>query len=342
MASLMNIFAVTVVVLVIAILALHALAAVLPRNQSHYASFSARLLTSFALLVVCASYGVVASLALRLSGFGGLSQWTVARSFKWTMGLGTGVWFKIVRGENLLREDMGQGKGKVARVLVGNHQTELDVLFLGNIFPKYCSVTAKKSLKYWPFLGWFSMCSVWSEENFCCTCRNFALTSFSVALSKTVFIDRSNRNSAVSTFNTAAHTMKSEKQSVFIFPEGTRSYASSPTLLPFKKGAFHLAVQAQVPILPIVCANYANVLSIKRKVFNSGTILVSVLDPVSTEGLEAKDVDVLAKRIRDSMLAELERLSRISGTSAYGNKKGENGEVGKQDSKAVKVTGTEL
>ena len=37
--------------------------------------------------------------------------------------------------------------------------SELDVLMLGCVFPKYISVTAKKSLKYWPFLGWFSTLS---------------------------------------------------------------------------------------------------------------------------------------------------------------------------------------
>ena len=41
-------------------------------------------------------------------------------------------------------------------VLLGNHQTELDVLVLGHLFPRYCSVTAKKSLMYVPILGWFS------------------------------------------------------------------------------------------------------------------------------------------------------------------------------------------
>lgn len=44
--------------------------------------------------------------------------------------------------------------------------------------------------------------------------------------------------------------------SLWIFPEGTRSSSAEPKLLPFKKGAFHLAVQAQVPIVPVVCENY--------------------------------------------------------------------------------------
>jgi lysophosphatidate acyltransferase len=158
---------------------------------------------------------------------------------------------------------------------------ELDVLILGCIFPKYCSVTAKKSLKWMPFLGWF------------------------MALSKTVFIDRGNRKAAVSAFDSAAETMHNDKQSVFIFPEGTRSYADKPMLLPFKKGAFHLAIQAQVPIVPCVCANYSHVLNVKKRVFNAGRIPVSILKPIETKGMKSEDAAALCDRVRDMMLEEL-------------------------------------
>lgn len=155
------------------------------------------------------------------------------------------------------------------------------MLVLGCIFPKYCSVTAKKSLKWMPFLGWF------------------------MALSKTVFIDRSNRQAAVSAFDSAAKTMHDEKQSVFIFPEGTRSYAETPMLLPFKKGAFHLAIQAQVPIVPCVCANYSHVLNVKKRIFIPGRIPVSVLKPIETKGMKNEDVAALCDKVRDMMLKEL-------------------------------------
>lgn len=93
-----------------------------------------------------------------------------------------------------------------------------------------------------------------------------------MALSKTVFIDRGNSRSARATFDGAAETMQKERQSVYIFPEGTRSYTDKAEMLPFKKGAFHLAVQAKVPIVPVVVANYSNVLSLQRKIFTSGKI----------------------------------------------------------------------
>ncbi|KKY23839.1 putative 1-acylglycerol-3-phosphate acyltransferase [Phaeomoniella chlamydospora] len=210
-----------------------------------------------------------------------LAQWTTARAFKWTMRYTTGVTFKIVEGEEYLN-------GTRPAVIIGNHQTELDVLFLGVIFPKYCSVTAKKSLKNVPFLGWF------------------------MSLSGTVFLDRARREQALKAFEGAAREMKEHKQSVYIFPEGTRSYAKEPSLLPFKKGAFHLAVQAGVPIIPVVSENYSKILNVKDLRFNPGQIRVKVLPPIPTEGLTAADVDTLTRETRDKMLQTVEDMARDS------------------------------
>lgn len=78
-----------------------------------------------------------------------------------------------------------------------------------------------------------------------------------MTLSNTVFIDRTNRTTALAAFDSAASQMRAQRQSVFIFPEGTRSYAEHPSLLPFKKGGFHLAIKAQVPVVAIVCGCYS-------------------------------------------------------------------------------------
>ena len=96
-----------------------------------------------------------------------------------------------------------------------------------------------------------------------------------MALSGTVFIDRGNREDALKAFRGAAEEMKRERQNVFIFPEGTRSYATGPELGAFKKGAFHLAVQAQVDIVPVVAANYAGVLNVRERRFRAGRIPVA-------------------------------------------------------------------
>ncbi len=210
---------------------------------SSKAGFVARGLAAYISLIICASYGIVVSVILRVAGRGQIAQWATARAFKYIMGKTTGVTFEVIDPKGILDTVR-------PAVFIGNHQTELDVLMLGCMFPKYCSVTAKKSLKNVPFLGQF------------------------MTLSGTVFIDRKNSQSARDVMAGAARQMTERKQSVYMFPEGTRSYAKEPELLPFKKGAFHLAVQAGVPIVPVVVANYSHVLYFKELVFRSGRVPV--------------------------------------------------------------------
>ena len=67
-------------------------------KEAPICGYYARSLAAWAALVICACYGVISSIVLRLSGYGGLSQWTTARAFKWTMKLFTGVEFVIQVG----------------------------------------------------------------------------------------------------------------------------------------------------------------------------------------------------------------------------------------------------
>jgi lysophosphatidate acyltransferase len=130
--------------------------------------------------------------------------------------------------------------------------------------------------------------------------------------SKTVFIDRANSKNARAAFDGAAKHIRDERQNVCIFPEGTRSYYTKPDLLPFKKGAFHLAVQAQVPIIPVVAANYSNVLNMSgprsKWSFKSGRIPVKVLRPIKTENLKADSVDEITRWCRDDMLRTIQEM----------------------------------
>lgn len=99
--------------IVVSPLLLHGLATVLPRNSM--LSFVARAIASVSSLLVAACYGVVSSVVLRATGYGGLSQWTTARAFKWIMWFSTGVSFAVVEGDEYLLERPA--------VFVGNHQT---------------------------------------------------------------------------------------------------------------------------------------------------------------------------------------------------------------------------
>lgn len=93
-------------------------------------------------------------------------------------------------------------------------------------------------------------------------------------LSKSIFLDRTNREGAIKQARQAAEDIHRKKTSVFIFPEGTRSGVDKVDLLPFKKGAFYMATQAKVPIIPIVVANYKEIYDPKKKHFGHGTIKI--------------------------------------------------------------------
>lgn len=231
-------FLLTYVAVMLAFLGLH----VYVPSSPALLGFIARSMSAYLALIVCAAYGTLASFILRLFNLHyRYAQWTTAKAFNYVGSFMTGVHFVVLDdGDRLLNRP-------VPAVLLCNHQTELDILMLGRIWPQRCSVTAKKSLRNVPFLGWY------------------------MSLSGTIFIDRVDRTQALKAFERASQAMKSMNQSCLIFPEGTRSYSAEPMLLPFKKGAFHLAVQAQVDILPVVTENYSRILNVKAKRFVPGT-----------------------------------------------------------------------
>lgn len=266
-----------------------------PQKVHQYIEFAARSLAYVLSLIACAFYGIISACVLRALGHPGLASWPCAKSFEFVMSYTCDVRFEIVEGEEHLRERPA--------VFISNHQSELDVLMLGTVWPKYCSVTAKSTLKSYPFLGQF------------------------MSVSGAVFIDRGNRTNAFAAFDNAANIMKTQKQSVFIFPEGTRSYTREPMLLPFKKGAFHLAVKAQVDIVPIVVANYSNVIYLQGRWFRPGRIPIKVLPPISTKNMDPSQVEDLTRSVRGTMLQELIALSVRSSTSPI------------EDQRAVKASG---
>ena len=97
--------------------------------------------------------------------------------------------------------------------------------------------------------------------------------------------------------------MKESDVSVWMFPEGTRSRGRG--LLPFKTGAFHAAIGAGVPIIPIVCSS-TDKLKLNR--WNNGHVIVEMMPPVSTEGCTKEGIRELANTCREQMKAKLQEL----------------------------------
>lgn len=229
------------------------------------------------LIAVCALYGVVASIFLRIIGKPEYSQYTVARAFYYSFSTILGVKINL-KNEKYLHDKPA--------VFISNHQSALDILILGRIFQPGFTVTAKKVLQFVPFLGWFMLAS------------------------GTFFIDRAKSDKARKTLQDALNKIKGNKRGIFLFPEGTRSGATKPEMLPFKKGAFHLAQQAKIPVVPIVVSNYSNIFHSASKTFNTGEITIDVLPPVQTKDVETKDeIDELVMQTRTRMMERLKDIS---------------------------------
>lgn len=167
-------------------------------------------------------------------------------------------------------------------ILMANHQSMLDVIVIGRCMPKQTSIVSKESIKYTP-IGPFMI------------------------LSGSVFINRGNNAAAVRSLTNAGNLMKKEKISTWMFPEGTRHLAAESSMLPLKKGGFHLAISAGIPIIPIVVENYYHLYH--HGVFNEGVIKVKILPPVPTTGLVASDAGKLAVSVREQMVEALHEIS---------------------------------
>ncbi|RPD66862.1 1-acylglycerol-3-phosphate O [Lentinus tigrinus ALCF2SS1-7] len=225
-------------------------------------------------LGVCSIWGVICSIGMGLTGRRFDVFYVVARSFYYLASRVIDIRL-VVDGEEHLETRPS--------VLVGNHQSMLDILYLGRIFPRRASIMAKKELQWSPLLGQF------------------------MTLAGAVFVDRGNNARAVRSLTAAGEIMKERHSSLWLFPEGTRSMRPYSDMLPFKKGAFHTAIQAQVPIVPVVCENYWRLY--RKGVFESGTLKVKVLPPIPTTGLTAADVPALAVRVHDMMVEALREIS---------------------------------
>lgn len=99
-------------------------------------------------LLIIAAYGMAASLILPLVGQRKLINWSVARLYYYCAGYFTAITAKVENEENLDTDGPA--------VYICNHQSSIDVLLMARVFPKSTSVVAKKSIKYYPILGWYS------------------------------------------------------------------------------------------------------------------------------------------------------------------------------------------
>jgi 1-acyl-sn-glycerol-3-phosphate acyltransferase len=120
-------------------------------------------------------------------------------------------------------------------------------------------------------------------------------------LTGNILIDRGNRSRAMGTIEQVSTKIKESGLSVWMFPEGTRSRGRG--LLPFKTGAFHAAIGADVNIIPIVCSTTQGKIKMNR--WNNGHVIIDMMPPVATENYGKENVRELANLCREQMKEKL-------------------------------------
>jgi len=195
----------------------------------------------------------------------------------WWANWGARTWLKLsgvkvnVTGREHLHEDQPY-------VFVSNHNSYLDAAPLFAFTGRRMGAIAKKELLKAPILG------------------------YSMGFVNVMAIDRSNRDRAVETIKTATDRLRSGV-SIMVCPEGTR--AQPGEMLPFKKGAFHMAVQAGVPIVPIALKNSDVLMGKGTGEAWPGTIEMVMMPPVDTSWVKTdEDLDALVKQVQNAIMRE--------------------------------------
>ena len=164
-------------------------------------------------------------------------------------------------------------------VVIANHQSFADIWSLLPVLPLRTRFVAKESLFRIPALGW------------------------AMSASGFIAIDRSNRVRAMRSLGMAAERIRAGR-SVVLFPEGTRS--TDGRLQPFKKGAFHLAVQAGVPVIPVAISGTHALLPPGTLRARPGRVHVRVMPPIDPTRHGPGGAAGLLEEVRAAIVAHLD------------------------------------
>lgn len=156
-------------------------------------------------------------------------------------------------------------------VVIANHESYADV-FLISCFPWEMKWLSKDTMFKIPCMGWM------------------------MQMAGDVKLVRGDRDSTLNAIVQCRDRL-AKKVSVMIFPEGTRS--KTQEMLPFKDGAFRLAVESGAPILPIAVAGTRNAMAKGTFRFLRARALAQVLDPIDTTGLTSADIPRLKQLARE-------------------------------------------
>lgn len=163
-------------------------------------------------------------------------------------------------------------------VLAANHQNGLDIPLVALALPMTFGFVAKAELESAPFLG------------------------AALKYSPSVFVDPRDPRRSVESLRRAGREIR-EGTSVLVFPEGARSYDGRMT--GFRKGAFQLAFEAQVPMIPVTIVDAVGVFNEKEWAARPGRIRVVVGEPVNLAGLDRRSLPAVMETVRERVALPL-------------------------------------
>jgi len=167
---------------------------------------------------------------------------------------------------------------KTTYVIIANHQSTLDILFINCLMYRFRWISKIEIMKV-PVLGWY------------------------LAMAGYITVNRGNDESKAEMLEKSYHCLK-EGISVMLFPEGTRSADGEIGF--YRRGAFQLAIQAGVPILPVIIDGTARILPKHGLIFRSGyRVRIKVLDPILPSSFGTLNPDQLALDLSILMKSEL-------------------------------------
>ncbi|MHB0969826.1 MAG: lysophospholipid acyltransferase family protein [Thermoanaerobaculia bacterium] len=165
-------------------------------------------------------------------------------------------------------------------IFIGNHHSYLDIPCLLLAIPQQVRFMAKASLFKIPIFGW-----------------GLIAAGF-------IPIDRKDRSKAVKSFDLAGQRIR-KGNSIVVFPEEGRSRERE--MLPFKRGAFLLAIRTQLPIAPMALIGTYDVLPARRLSIRPGPVVIRFLDPVDTAGLSLKAKEELMEETQKRIAGQLQQ-----------------------------------
>lgn len=210
------------------------------------------------------------SLTLSLHDPGGRRQHWCARMWCRMIARTVGARVRVYGVEHI--------KPETSYVFLSTHQSYMDIPAMLGYLPAQLRIAAKKVLFRIPFMGWH----LWRAGH--------------------IPIDRSSTQNAIKSMQRAADYLQ-QGICAFIFPEGTRS--RDGRLHDFKKGGFKLALQAQVPIIPITIIGTRRILPPDSIIFRPGPVEMYVDEPIPTAGLTDDDIEMLMQRVRAAMATHI-------------------------------------